>query len=277
MSVLRIVSAVSGPGVTITIADTPRNAASCAATRRSVSDNQVGKTSGMRSRLSRALAATALAALIAVALAAAAPGDLDPTFSGNGWVRTYDVLGYSRQYFPKGAEHIAIQPDGKIIGVSEIQSGGSDYYFGVFRWTPNGDLDRSFGAGGWVTTELGPFAIAHAVALQRDGKIVVAGEAVCDLAGCFGLVRYNRDGSLDRTFSGAGRATVGFGPHRFDYGQSLDIQRDGRIVAAGSSSPTLIGAPRVAIVRLRRNGTVDRRFGSGGKQITNPVPSGGYA
>jgi len=353
----------------------------------------------MRSRLSRALAATALAALIAVALAAAAPGDLDPTFSGHGWVRTYDVLGYSRQYFPKGAEHIAIQPDGKIIGVSEIQSGGSDYYFGVFRWTPNGDLDRSFGAGGWVTTELGPFAIAHAVALQRDGKIVVAGEAVCDLAGCFGLVRYNRDGSLDRsfgndgivltkfpplngaiafdvavqpdgkivavgkryrggdaqnddlwalarylpngrldtsfsgdgrtsidfgygddialavalqrdrrivvagigernrnrseddfavarlrpngtldrTFSGDGRATVGFGPHRFDYGQSLDIQRDGRIVAAGSSSPTLIGAPRVAIVRLRRNGTLDRRFGSGGKQITNPVPSGGYA
>src|SRR5437879_2231278 len=126
----------------------------------------------MRKRLARALVAAALATLIAGGLAAAAPGDLDPTFHVKGWVRTYDVLGYNRSYFAKGATDIALQPDGKILAASELQDGGSHNYFGVLRWTATGNLDQTFGAGGWAITNLGAFAIAHAVALQPDGKIV---------------------------------------------------------------------------------------------------------
>jgi hypothetical protein len=87
------------------------------------------------------LAPIALVFLIAALPAAAAPGGLDPTFSGNGWVRTYEVSG-ARPYFPKGAEEVAIQPDGKILAVSELQDANSHWWFGVWRWLPNGELQR---------------------------------------------------------------------------------------------------------------------------------------
>ena len=63
--------------------------------------------------------------------------------------------------------------DGKILAVSELQDGQSHWWYGVYRWLPNGDLDRSFGSGGWVATDLGAFPMPHAVALQADGKILV--------------------------------------------------------------------------------------------------------
>src|SRR2546427_269550 len=172
MSVLRIVSAVSGPGVTITIADTPRNAASCAAMRRSGSDDHVGKTSGMRSRLSRALAATALAPLI-----------------------------------------------------------------------------------------------AHAVALQRDGKIVVAGEAVCDLAGCFGLVRYNRDGSLDRSFGNDGIVLTKFPPLNGAIAFDVAVQPDGKIVAVGKRyrGGDAQNDDLWALARYLPNGRLDTSFSGDGR------------
>ncbi|HEU5065518.1 MAG TPA: delta-60 repeat domain-containing protein, partial [Gaiellaceae bacterium] len=116
-----------------------------------------------------------LVALSSIALAsAAASGRLDPTFSGDGWVRSYDQTGYTRGYFPRGAEDIALQPDGKILATGEIQDGGSEHYFGVYRWTSTGELDASFGEGGWAVTKVGEVAFPRAVAVQRDGKIIVA-------------------------------------------------------------------------------------------------------
>ncbi len=152
----------------------------------------------------------ALASLVLALPAAAAPGDLDRTFSGDGWVRSYDITGYSRGFLPKGAEDVAIQADGKILAVSEILDGNSHWYFGVYRWLPNGDLDRSFGSGGWVANDLGIFPMPHTVALQKDGKILVGGQIECpDLQLCFGIVRYHPNGSVDSSFgiSGIARAT----------------------------------------------------------------------
>jgi uncharacterized delta-60 repeat protein len=349
-------------------------------------------------RLLRAVGAGSLATLVAFALsAAAAPGQLDPNFSGDGWVRTLEVRG-SKAYLPRGAEDVAIQGDGKFAVAGEIQDGISQMYFGVFRYMLNGDLDRSFGEGGWVATDLGSFEVAHAVAIQGDGKIVAAGETLCERAVCFGIVRYNEDGTLDRgfgtggvvrtmfaqcgcwaydvavqpngrivavgrrfrygdaqddglfavarylpdgrldpTFSRDGRAsldfgfgddaaqamalypdgkilvagagtrsryrtqddfafarfrpngtldrgfsgdglqTVDFGRRRLDFAYSVDIQRDGRILAAGSSTVGPRNSPSMAVLRLNRNGTLDKTFGAGGKQLTRPVVHGGYA
>src|SRR6186997_3354961 len=117
----------------------------------------------------RLVALLAVASLIVAVPTAAAPGALDGTFSGNGWVRTYDVSGSSNRFFPKGAEDIAIQPDGKILAVSELQDANSHWWYGVYRWLPNGELDRSFGSGGWVANDLGAFPMPHTVALQADG------------------------------------------------------------------------------------------------------------
>lgn len=201
--------------------------------------------------------------------AAAAPGDLDPTFSGDGWVRTYEVTGRSRGFFPKGAEDVAIQPDGKILAVSELQDGRSRWWFGVYRWLPNGDLDRSFGSGGWVANDLGVFPRPHTVALQADGKILVGGQIECPgLELCFGIVRYNPNGVIDGSFgvSGVARATFpGFrcGCDLLD----LAVQKNGRIVAVGwrlrggDAQDDML----LAVARFLPDGRLDRSFSRDGR------------
>jgi uncharacterized delta-60 repeat protein len=176
-----------------------------------------------------------LASLLLALPAAAAPGELDRTFSGDGWVRTYEIFGYSKRFFPKGAEDVAIQPDGKILAVSELQDGNSHWWFGVWRWLPNGDLDRSFGSGGWVANDLGAFPMSHTVALPADGKILVGGQIECpDLQLCFGIVRYNPNGSLDGRFGASGIARATFPGSRCGCDlRDIAVQRDGRIVAVG--------------------------------------------
>jgi uncharacterized delta-60 repeat protein len=189
----------------------------------------------MRSTLGATVWLTAglVVALSWAAPAGAAPGDLDGSFSDDGWVRTLEVRTETNNYLPKGAEDLAIQPDGKIVAVGELQDGSSYWYFGVFRYLPDGELDPGFGDGGWVATDLGSFPFAHAVALQPDGKIVVAGEGDCHLVGCFVLVRYNEDGSLDTSFGeGDGVVKTMFGQcgcRAFD----VAVGSNGKIVAVG--------------------------------------------
>ena len=109
-------------------------------------------------------------------------GSLDPTFGNGGKVRT-DFSGGNDFGGP-----LALQPNGKIIVVG---STGGD--FGLVRYNPNGSLDPTFGGDGTVTTDFsGGNDGATDVALQTDGKIVVAGFAQnADLD--FALARYNGD------------------------------------------------------------------------------------
>ena len=96
------------------------------------------------------LVAGSAAALVLVVSAAAAPGDLDPSFAGKDGVRTFELRGGLGPYFPGGAEDVALQPDGKILAVGDLDGGSSSSAVGVFRDTPSGGLDRSFGrAAGW--------------------------------------------------------------------------------------------------------------------------------
>src|SRR5687767_15430873 len=118
-----------------------------------------------------------VAALALASPASAAPGDLDPSFGGGaGWVRTLEVRDASNNYLPEGAEDVAVQPDGRAVVTGSVIDGRSNRYFGALRYLPDGSLDGSFGSGGLVAADLGSFEDARAVALQRDGKVVVAGE-----------------------------------------------------------------------------------------------------
>jgi uncharacterized delta-60 repeat protein len=110
-----------------------------------------------------------------------------------------------------------------------------------------GDLDASFSRDGKQTTDLGAWDFGRAVAVQSDGRIVVAGASDADLA----LVRYSTDGSLDSSFSGDG-TVLG---DSFD-ARSVALQPDGKIVVAGSSGADLALA--------RYNGSVDESFSSDG-------------
>jgi uncharacterized delta-60 repeat protein len=127
-------------------------------------------TSGTTTRI-WAFTATAIVVLaassLAVAPAHATPGDLDPTFSGDGKATT--DFGGGGDY---GGD-VAAQADGKIVVV-----GGTGSDFALARYNADGSLDSSFDGDGKVTTDLGGGADGGAdVAVHADGKIVVVGGA----------------------------------------------------------------------------------------------------
>src|SRR5439155_10568876 len=107
--------------------------------------------------------------------------------------------------------------------------------FALARYNPDGSLDSTFGASGKVMTEFGfGWDVANALALQPDGKIVVAGSAYSGPDHDFAIARYNSDGSLDTSFNGTGKVITSIGPGN-DYANSVALQPDGKIVVAGRS------------------------------------------
>jgi uncharacterized delta-60 repeat protein len=185
-------------------------------------------------------------------------GSLDTTFGTGGKVTT-DLGGADIAY------SVAIQGDGKIVA-----AGGDGGGFGLARYTVSGGLDTTFGTGGKVNTDFGDSASGISVAIQSDGKIVVAGFAgssTPDVA----VARYNSDGSLDSTFGSGGKVTTDFGDS--DIGTSVAIQSDGKIVVAGFTFTGFIGsgAGDFIVARYQTDGSLDSTFGTGGKVTTDFV------
>jgi uncharacterized delta-60 repeat protein len=135
-------------------------------------------------------------------------GSLDASFGEGGRTATAFI---EPQYDTSAAYAVALQTDGKIVAVGEAPAEG--YYhsgFAIARYNTDGSLDASFGSGGGVVTPVDPNTgcctgdAAFAVAVQTDGKIVVAGRTG-RYPEDFGLVRYNTDGSLDTSYGDGGR------------------------------------------------------------------------
>jgi len=125
-----------------------------------------------------------------------------------------------------------------------------------------GDLDPTFGTGGKVTTDIqGDFDKARAVAIQADGKIVVAGSALNGANIDFAVLRYNTDGSLDTTFGTDGKVLTPV-LDSDDFALAVAIQPDGKIVAAGLA---VTGADDIAVVRYNTDGSLDTTFDGDGK------------
>jgi uncharacterized delta-60 repeat protein len=206
------------------------------------------------------VAGALLVIVVAASLVAAAPGDLDPAFDGDGKVTTN--LGTGQ------VQGIAIQGDGKILAVGGTISGTQD--FALARYNTNGSIDTTFGGGtGTVTTDFASRTdVATSVAVQADGKIVVAGVALFSSTDDrFALARYNTDGSLDPTFDGDGKVTTEFAPGSERAG-AVVIQADGRIVAAGRASFSM-GVHDFALARYNTDGSPDTTFDSDGKVTTD--------
>ncbi|MBS1986809.1 hypothetical protein JST99_02665 [Candidatus Dependentiae bacterium] len=196
-------------------------------------------------------------------------GTLDATFGSGGTVvtviQTID-LGNS----------IVIQPDGKIV-VAGSSASGSTVYVALVRYNTDGTLDGTFGSGGKVLTYGGAAqnSAAFAIALQSDGKIVVAGRVGVGSSANIIVVRYNPDGSADTTFGtggyGAGIVVSGVGSTSQAFG--VAIQPNGKIVIAGIAT---IGSTLVFLIRYNTDGTFDSTFGSGGI-VTTAVGSSSQA
>jgi len=172
-----------------------------------------------------------LSALSAPASALGAPGDLDPTFGSGGKLTTDFGVDLD------SASGVAVHGDGKIV-VAGFTVNGTSNDFAVARYNADGSLDTGFSGDGKQTTDFGggDFDRASGVAVQGDGKIVVAGDTENGATADFALARYNADGSLDTSFSGDGKQTTDFGGGDFDSASGVAVQGDGKIVVAGGTA-----------------------------------------
>lgn len=147
---------------------------------------------------------------------------------------------------------IALQADGRLVAAGNAADSYGQSGWGVARWNPDGTLDGTFGEGGVVVTKAGPYdGLARAVAVQRNGKIVTAGDSRRSPPDDseVTVVRYQPNGSLDARFGKNGIVTTSYGNVLYSYGEGLALQADGKILVAGGGmnpgSPEVVGLARL--------------------------------
>jgi uncharacterized delta-60 repeat protein len=188
-------------------------------------------------------------------------GTPDAGFSGDGKLTT--DFGYEEE----GANAVVVQPNGKIIAAGEAGP-----FFALARYNSDGTPDASFGGGdGLVLTDFPEtdFDSANALALQPDGKIVLAGRAWPDTDSPeqIALARYNGDGSLDTGFGEAknGLVVTVFPKSEGDVANTILRRPDGKLIAVGTvhDFPSGIGKGDVGLVQYNADGSLDTGFGGG--------------
>jgi uncharacterized delta-60 repeat protein len=200
-------------------------------------------------------------------VARASAGDFVAGFGLGGKVTT-DF--YNNNY--DAASAVAIYPDGKILVAGTSRSTTEDFVYDIAlaRYNPDGSLDQTFGNGGLVKTDFNEMESARAVAIQPDGKIVVAGSiSRFDGTSDFAVIRYNEDGTLDSSFGQGGLVTTDF-YNTLDFAADLAITPNGEIVVAGTVWwKTEFLDDDFAIARYDSDGNLDLTFGDRGKVIVH--------
>ncbi|HEU4836724.1 MAG TPA: delta-60 repeat domain-containing protein [Pyrinomonadaceae bacterium] len=196
-------------------------------------------------------------------VARASAGDLVAGFGSGGKVTT-DF--YNNNYDSVFA--VATYPDGKILLAGTSRSTTEDFVYDIAlaRYNPDGSLDQTFGNGGLVKTDFNEMESARAVAIQPDGKIVVAGTiSRFDGSTDFAVLRYHEDGTLDSSFGQGGLVSTDF-YNTVDSAADLAITPNGEIVVAGTVWwVTDFVDSDFAVVRYDSDGNLDMTFGDHGK------------
>lgn len=190
-----------------------------------------------------------------------ADGSPDTSFSGDGKTS----IGFGAD---EVSWDVALQADGKLVLVGGEIGNPVDGDFEVARLNPDGTPDTTFGNDGEVKTGLGSFwEAATAVAVQPDGKIVVAGagHAVDHPTGCYSsdvkVVRYLANGDGDNSFDGDGKLTIGSLSGCMN---DVAVQPDGKIILLGAHESGDDDF-KFALYRLNADGTPDATFDGDGR------------
>lgn len=154
------------------------------------------------------------------------------------------------------ASSMTIQPDGKIVGVG-FNAGhfGGSTGIAVVRLSSDGTLDSTFGTGGVATTGILEFGFAGSVAVQPDGKILLANGD---------LVRLLANGQLDSNFGTGGLAHVIGGGFVGDSVGEMALLHNGKILVSSASLFPTSGL----VSRYSSNGSLDTSFAVNGQMGT---------
>ena len=193
-------------------------------------------------------------------------GSLDQSFGSGGTVKTHfpgvDNTGSS-------ATSAALQPDGKlVVGGYYKKNDRTPHQFALARYNANGTLDSAFGQSGKVMARLGlGDAYSFGIALQTNGRIVLAGYSTTTLDHDFSLVGYTANGTLDSTFGNSGFVTTDFSSGTDDIAYTMTMQSDGKLLVAGRTGE--YPQNDFALARYSRDGQLDQAFGVGGKVVSD--------
>jgi uncharacterized delta-60 repeat protein len=196
-------------------------------------------------------------------------GFFDDTFAGDGSFG--EDFGASFMQ----VDDVALQADGRIVYAGTIGGDGPRDMIVGRLLNPSGENDPSFGGGtGRTVIDLGGSDNGRSVAIQPDGKIVVAGASFAPQAGRaddLAVARLLANGLPDPTFAGDGSTTVDLGGS--ESGGHVAVQPGGKILLVGNTTAGTSGKDDMAVVRLRVDGSLDPGFGTGGRAL---VDFGGF-
>ncbi len=201
---------------------------------------------------------------------AQAAGTLDTTFGSNGIVTT--SLGSGVTGSPMGAFEESNGDILVVVEAFEASEAGTNSVVEILRYTPQGQLDTTFGTDGVVTTTIPNLFVLTDVALDAEGRFVIPGKATNSSgAEGIGAARLTANGQLDTTF-GTGGVVTTFLTHNVTSTGAFLLQPNGQILMAAGEQSVVIRQPGTdVLVRYDSNGTLDSTFGTGGIEDTGGV------
>ncbi|SDH64464.1 delta-60 repeat domain-containing protein/Por secretion system C-terminal sorting domain-containing protein [Chryseobacterium taeanense] len=198
-------------------------------------------------------------------------GGIDTSFGSNGFF-SLDMSGLGYNNY---AATVELQPDGKIILGGDVAQNniGDNYHFGILRLNVNGTVDTTFGNQGKSIFSMSSYSSVsnevRDIALQADGKIIVAGTYYSSPSKDFAVARLNIDGSLDSDFSNDGKVLIDFTYNSTindDEAYRIKILNDSRILIGGDTYSGSTFSDNGAWCMLQSDGSLDSTFGTGGKK-----------
>jgi uncharacterized delta-60 repeat protein len=193
-------------------------------------------------------------------------GSLDQRFGSSGKVKTHfpgvDNTGSS-------ATSVALQTDGKVVvGGYYKKNDRTPHQFALARYNSNGTLDSAFGQAGKVMSRMGlGDAYSFGIAIQSNGRIVLAGYSSTTQDHDFSLVGYTSNGTVDSSFGTGGFVTTDFSGVSDDIAYGMTLQSDGKLVVAGRTGE--YPENDFAVARYSSDGQLDQTFGVGGKVVSD--------
>jgi uncharacterized delta-60 repeat protein len=163
------------------------------------------------------------------------------------------------------------QPDGKIVVATtsvDVHQPNRFDDFALTRFTPAGDVDRSFGVEGTARADFGNVTdIVQSMTIQPDGKILVVGNSVkIGSPSHIAIARFSPSGDLDASFGNQGLVVLSVSPFG-DAAMAVAVQQDQKIIIGGIFATGFIQTRTIfdfLILRLQPDGSIDSSFGNNG-------------